>query len=316
MMELIAYQASYKQIWDDIINQADNAHFMFYRDYMEYHADRFEDASYMLAYHDKIIGVIAGNITDNCWYSHQGLTFGGLFMQAKKNRIDIYMQAYHALWAELKNLNIKYAFVKPIPFIYHRNPCESDLYALGQANIVEHYIEVSTSVNLYQQQRHISNLRIRGEKKAKKNNLLVQESNDYKEFWRILSHRLDDKYHAKPVHNLNEIIKLQKLFPDNIKLYVVINDMGSVLAGTVLFVTDVVYHVQYITATDEGMQLGALDLLFFDLIDMAQKQQKSFFDFGISTEKNGVILNEKLASFKEGFGGGSIMHHKIKVKLI
>ncbi|MCH9845765.1 MAG: GNAT family N-acetyltransferase [Alphaproteobacteria bacterium] len=319
MIELISYQKSYQTTWDRIITDADNSHFMFYRDYMEYHSDRFDDASYLVMENEKLLAVIAGTIQDGNWYSHAGLTFGGLVLDGRKSRIDNYINIYQALWQKLSALNIDYATIKPVPFIYHRNPCEADLYALGQANIAAHYMEVTTSISLNQPKYNVSTLRLRGKKKAIKHNITIHESSDnqifWQAFWKIIQERLNDKYHAKPTHDLDEIIKLQKLFPDNIKLYVAIDEQSNMLAGTVLFITDMVCHTQYIAASDAGLQLGALDLLIFDVIEQAKKQQNRFFDFGISTEQKGDLLNDKLAFFKEGFGGRSVMHHTIKIKL-
>ncbi len=315
MIELIPYQKSYQNAWDRIVSDADNSHFMFYRDYMEYHSDRFTDASYLMLEDEKPIAAIAGTIQDGNWYSHAGLTFGGLVLDGRKSRIDNYINIYQALWQKLSALNIDYATIKSMPFIYYRNPCEADLYALGQANIATHYMEVTTSISLNQPKYNVSKSRLYGKKRAIKNNVKIHESSDYQAFWQIIQERLNDKYHAKPTHDLAEIIKLQTLFPDNIKLYVAIDEQGKMLAGTVLFITDMVCHTQYIAASDTGLQLGALDLLIFDVIEQAKKQQKSFFDFGISTEQKGDLLNDKLAFFKEGFGGRSVMHHTIKIKL-
>ncbi len=323
MIELISYQKSHQNVWDKIIADADNFHFMFYRDYMEYHSDRFDDASYLVMDDEKVIAVIAGTIQDGIWHSHAGLTFGGLVLDARKSRIDNYIKIYQALWKKLSALNIESAIIKPMPFIYYRNPCEADLYVLGQENIEAHYMEVTTSINLNQSKYNVSTLRLRGKKKAIKNNVTIHESSDnqiswqtsWQTFWQIIEQKLDDKYQTKPTHNVDEMIKLQKLFPDNIKLYVAIDDKGNMLAGIVLFITDMVFHTQYIAASDVGLQLGALDLLIFDVIEQAKKQQKSFFDFGISTEQKGSLLNDKLAFFKEGFGGRSVIHHTIKIKL-
>ena len=63
------------------------------------------------------------------------------------------------------------------------------------------------------------------------------------------------------------------------------------------------------------MEKGALDLLFFELIKISKLNKKKFFDFGISTENNGSVLNGSLAHFKEGFGGRSTVHHKLEIKI-
>jgi hypothetical protein len=39
------YQESDYECWNTFVNQAKNATFLFHRDFMEYHKDRFEDYS-------------------------------------------------------------------------------------------------------------------------------------------------------------------------------------------------------------------------------------------------------------------------------
>ncbi|MGA9639546.1 MAG: FemAB family protein, partial [Flavobacterium sp.] len=55
------YQKSdYKQ-WNDFISQAKNATFLFHRDFMEYHQDRFEDYSLMVFDNEKLVAVLPAN---------------------------------------------------------------------------------------------------------------------------------------------------------------------------------------------------------------------------------------------------------------
>lgn len=80
-MQLIKYTVDKKQDWDLFVTNAKNSHFMFYRDYMDYHSDRFKDFSLM--FYDekgKILGLLPANIEGDVLYSHQGLTFGGFLI--------------------------------------------------------------------------------------------------------------------------------------------------------------------------------------------------------------------------------------------
>jgi len=72
--------------------------------------------------------------------------------------------------------------------------------------------------------------------------------------------------------------------------------------------------VQYIGANEQGKRLGALDLVFDELINRTFSSE-SFFDFGISTENMGNYLNENLIFQKEGFGGRGIVYEIYKYNL-
>ncbi|OSQ48368.1 GNAT family N-acetyltransferase [Thalassospira alkalitolerans] len=314
MFEFVPYAPELAQQWDEIIDQADNGHFLFKRSYLEYHADRFADSSFVLRQKDRIVGVIPGNRSDAKWVSHGGLTFGGVFLSPKLNRIGVLQEIYKQLWDELRVRDITHAFIKPVPWIYHRVPSEGDLYVLNCNGQAECLIEVSTAVDLHASPKP-SDLRKRSRKRAVSAGLVVEESNNYEGFWAILSARLSDKYDRNPVHSCDEIKLLKSRFADEIRLFVVRDAEENICGGTVIFETFRVAHAQYISASDQGMEQGALDLLFFTLIDRYRNAGKDYFDFGISTEDNGRVLNESLAAFKEGFGGRSIVHHKFQLKI-
>lgn len=314
MITFQKYQVENKDIWDLVVMQAENNHFMFQRDYMDYHSDRFQDHSYLVFKDAQPIAVLPGCQKSDMWSSHAGLTFGGLILTAKSNRISLVCEIYKAFFGHLKNEKFKHAFIKPLPLIYHKIPCEGELYALSRETIVEQITEVTTTVDLRVGAR-ASKLRKRQYKKAVNKGLTICKDNRYDIFWDILTARLGDKYETAPVHTLSEMQKLSAAFPDNISLYRVLDSDKNCVGGTVIFQTDTLWHAQYISANNAGMSSGALDLLFLSLIDEAQGSGVLYFDFGISTENNGAFLNEPLAAFKEGFGGRAIIHRKMRVEI-
>ena len=94
----------------------------------------------------------------------------------------------------------------------------------------------------------------------------------------ILTQNLHQKYGVQPVHTLSEIELLHNRFPNNIALYVA-KQQNEVLAGIVLYLINDVAHVQYISASNEGKAIGALDLLFHEVIHQKLKDY-AYFDFG------------------------------------
>ena len=84
-----------------------------------------------------------------------------------------------------------------------------------------------------------------------------------------------------------------------------------------LFITSKVVHIQYIAASDEGRALGALDWLFQHIIDHAREHYPNavYLDFGISTEQQGLVLNEGLIFQKEGFGARGVCYDAYSLPL-
>jgi hypothetical protein len=67
-----------------IYKQSQNATFLFI-DFMEYHEERFHDYSLLIFLRKIIIAVLPANRVSDTVYSHQGLTYGGLFIKSKRN---------------------------------------------------------------------------------------------------------------------------------------------------------------------------------------------------------------------------------------
>ena len=306
MFEVVRYTASKKQEWDEFVDGAKNGVFLFKRDYMDYHADRFVDCSLMIYKGGRLIALMPANISSEILYSHQGLTFGGLIHSLKSTSVDI-LDALKVVNEYASELGVKQVVYKTIPYIYDKYPSQEDVYALFRQNNFRQ-IACNISTTIEQESRlGFSTLRNRGVKKAKKNMVRVFESDDFKAFWDILQENLSEKYDTKAVQSYEEICLLKEKFADNIKLYVA-KYMGKIVGGVVMYISSEVAHSQYISASAKGKELGCLDLIFDVLINDIYSGYK-YFDFGTSTEHQGQYLNESLIFQKEGFGGRAVCYN-------
>lgn len=300
MFRIEPYSIEQKNTWNTFVDNAKNSTFLFNRNYMDYHADRFQDCSLMVYRKDKLYALLPANRKDNTLYSHQGLTYGGLIMSNKATALDI-LETFQTINDYLKNIGIEKVIYKPLPYIYHQIPSQEDLYALFRTTNA-HIIGRNISSTIYQENKiKFIESRKSGIRKAISHNITIRMTDDYESFWQILNTNLKNKYGVAPVHTLDEIKLLQTRFPKNIKLYLAYKN-EEVLGGTVLYLTKQVVHTQYISANLEGKELGVLDLLFDYLINH-EYTNFPIWDFGQSTEDMGHILNESLIFQKEGFGG-------------
>lgn len=303
-IEIKKYNSDLKTIWDGGISDSRNGTFLLYRDYMDYHSSQFEDCSLLFFNKHKLIAQLPANISGDTLYSHQGLTYGGLILSDSATAQTV-LDIFVCLKEYLSQNKIKSLIYKSIPHIYHKKPAEEDLYALfrNDAKLVSRSI---SSCILQGNKIKYSELRNRKIKKAGKDNFVIKESSDFKSFWCVLENNLKQKFGVCPVHNISEIEYLKSKFSDQIHLFEISNS-NQVLGGCVVFETDQVAHIQYISASDEGKQNNVLDLLFEHLIKNVY-EEKTYFDFGTSTENNGLMLNEGLIFQKEGFGARAITY--------
>lgn len=303
-MEIKRYNGSYKKIWDDFVKQSKNSTFLFFRDFMDYHADRFTDHSLLFFDKGKLVSVFPANSRDNVLYSHQGLTYGGLLLSSKLKTTEVLM-VMDMLVSYAKTNGIKKIIYKPVPHIYHVFPSEEDLYALFRLSAQLTARAVSSTI-LMKNKLSYAQLRKRQIRKAQSYNLEWVEDKGFEEFWSILKNNLNERYNVDPVHSLEEILKLKNSFPRYIRLFCAAKK-NEIVAGCLVFETEKVAHIQYISANEEGKQTGALDFIFDKLINEVYTD-KTYFDFGISTEEGGHFLNEGLISQKEGFGARATVY--------
>ena len=151
-------------------------------------------------------------------------------------------------------------------------------------------------------------------KKAAKAGVRVAEQNDFAPFWYVLERNLMMRHHTQPVHSLSEIMLLKSRFPQNIRLFSVY--CGSeIVGGTVLYIDGAVVKTQYISASEDGRHIGALDFLFSSLLDKFAAEGYRYFDFGTSNFKTSDDLHESLIFQKEGFGGRAVCYDTYQYNL-
>lgn len=303
-MRVVKYEPKYKATWDQFIAKAKNSVFLFYRDYMEYHSDRFKDHSALFFDGNKLVAVLPANVRNEELQTHGGLTFGGVVSDWRM-RTSVMLEVFEELLKHAAEYKISKIVYKAIPHIYHRIPAEEDLYALYRNSAELTRRDVSSSIFL-QERRVLTKGRKWSVKKSKKNELVVKQDSDFKTFMAIEANLLDKKYGVRPTHSADEIQILAERFPDNIKLFAAYKDV-AMLAGIIVYESPGVAHTQYIAATDKGEELGAAEFVLDHLINEVYSG-KRYFDFGISTEENGLYLNRGLIRYKESFGARAVAH--------
>ncbi|RZJ53760.1 MAG: GNAT family N-acetyltransferase [Flavobacterium sp.] len=305
------YDQNNFNVWNDFIGQAKNATFLFHRDFMEYHKDRFDDFSLLVFDNKKLIAVLPANKNENSVYSHQGLTYGSLIYN-DQTKLSSVIEIFQAVLFYLHENKIEKLHFKTLPSIYNIKPAEEILYSLflAEAKLIR---RDSLSVIDLSQENSVSKIRKRNLKKAVSNQLIIKEEDNFESFWNeILIPNLDKKHNAKPVHSIEEINLLKSLFPKNIHQFNVYSK-DKIVAGTTVFETETTAHCQYISKFENEDNLGSLDFLFQYLIE-ERFTKKRFFDFGISNENQGKKLNEGLSYWKESFGASTIIHDFYEVE--
>lgn len=302
MISIRRYVKEDFELWNQFNKKSKNYLFMFDRNYMDYHSDRFEDNSLMFFDEEKLIALLPMCVKNRELISHGGLTYGG-FITDEKMKQHTMNECFEKLVEYAKDNSIEKITYKCIPHIYHSQAAEEDKFALFANGGKLETVDVATYLNLS------SPLKMpKGRKaqisRARREGVEIKELTsleDYLTFIDLENEVLGAHHGAKAVHTGEELKLLHDRFPENIHLFAAIKD-NNMIAGTVLYEYDKVIHTQYMAANDEARVIGALDFAVWTIMEK-YKEEKEWLDFGISTEHGRIYLNEGLCSQKEGFGG-------------
>ena len=301
MIELSKYSCEGKDKWDDFVSKSKNGVFLFYRDYIEYHADRFKEHSLVFLKKRKIIAIFPANEDGLNIISHGGLTFGSLIMSKKIRMVEV-LDIFEKIKSYYADLGFSRIIYKAIPTIFHSYPAEEDLYALFRNNALTVKRDISSVIKIENALR-FSPTKRQAINKGLENRIVVSESDNFDDYWMILEDVLL-KHNTKPTHTKEEIIKLKALFNDNIRLFEARKD-GGLLAGVVIYDYGKLVHTQYMANSVNGRKMGALDIINHYLLTKVF-QGKEYFSFGTSNEQMGRKLNLGLIQQKEMMGGRGI----------
>lgn len=305
MFEIRKYTPDQKEEWNKFVNKAKNATFLFDRNYMDYHSDRFDDFSLMFYKKNKLYALLPAHKIEDTLYSHFGLTYGGLIMDIHAN-ITSTCILFTELNEYLRTIGFKKVIYRPIPWIYCKHASEEDLYAIFwkcHAHLLIRNIGTTIFMNEHMRWRkdHIRRL-----KKAILNGVQVVADASLDDFWNILNDNLKQRFNAKPVHTLEEMKLLKSRFPNNIIQYNAYKD-GNIIGGITFYMMRNVIHGQYSSTNSIGKDLGAMEAIY-DKVMYHDYPDYQYLDFGSSTEDNCSVINKGLISHKEGYGGRGVVY--------
>lgn len=253
----------------------------------------------------RLVGLLPANRRGDELVSHGGLTYGGWLTPLHGPGQQGMLEMWSGMCDFLRAEGVKSLIYKRVPDIYAIVPAQEDRYALFRTGATVESTGASCTISRAHPGGFNENAR-RALAKSRRAGVTADVTDDYAAFWPILEDVLARRHACRPVHSLAEMELLAGRFPDNIRLWLARDAQGTPLAGTVVYRTDRVAHAQYIASSPDGQACGALAAVFSAAIGDAfegQGVRADYFDFGISTEDGGMVLNEGLIRQKEGFGG-------------
>jgi len=313
-MDVIRYEKKYLDEWENFVESSNNGTIFHTRKFLSYHpAERFKDNSLIFKNKNKIIAVMTAAKVKRDGHvaliSHQGASYGG-FVYRDSLSIRQAFELTETLIDNSINEGFRKIIITHSPFVYQKRYNNYIDFAFIKNGFEYLKREVSSVISLVgvHEDEVLSLFKSEARtavRKSEKTGVVIRESEDFEDYYKILKNNLAMRHNVNPAHSLKEIIKLKKLFPEQIQLvgaYI----KNKMIAGVInFFCNPKVVLVFYISNNMEYQQYRAVNYLFYSIIKDAVHRGLSYLDFGLFTVD--MDPNWGLGKFKENFGARGIL---------
>jgi hypothetical protein len=207
---------------------------------------------------------------------------------------------------------VERALLTPAPFIYQKVISQNIDYALAYRGFTfdKHYISHAIRldsrdfVSAFQ-----STARRYIHKHLREQSLRVEMSEDYESFYPILL-KNKARHGVKPTHTLEELLRLKKLLPGNLALFLVYKG-SKPIAGSLMFTCNAqVALCFYNMLLYEYEQFNPIHVVMYEVMKWAQERSFAWVDIGVSQDtsaENQMTPAMSLIRFKEKFNARGIL---------
>lgn len=317
-IRLVRYSKEHEQYWDDfLIEKSINSTFLHSRKFYNHNElNEKDDCSFLFYDNNRLIALFPANLYDKegnkILHSYLRSTYGGLIIEDDTTTPDV-IEILQLIEAEAKLLGVAEIIIRPTFSIYNSGLTGAIDYALWKCGYGIKYREAEYAIELDKYPMYTSSCK-RSVAAAYKKGIEVRESADLKKYWEILSGNLKERYGVAPVHSIAQIETLQGLVGDVVKLFAAYH-ADIMIGGILAFLANKhVVHAQYIASVNAYQEYRPLNAIIDTMCQWGKTNGYKYHNLGMATEPGGVIINDGLMRFKEGFGARGVLRetmHKI-----
>ena len=319
-MEIIEYNEEWKERWDQFVINSSNGTMFHMQKFFDYHTPgKFKFNHLIFLEKNKIAAVLPGSIINGKLFeSPIGASYGSIVIG------DITFKKTQEIVSTLieygKKKNWKELLLTAAPMIYETYPNHNlDFAMLWQGFKFDlHYISsaIKLDPNIEIIERFRPTIR-RNIRKSIKEGIRVEVNEKYDEFYPILIEN-KSRHNVKPTHSYDDLLKLKKLMPDRLKLFMVYLDDKPIAGSLMFYANKNVAICFYNMLLYEYAEYKPIQRVMYEVVKDATESGYNYVDIGVSQDTsadNPMTPSESLIDFKEKFDAKSIMRNTFKLKL-
>jgi hypothetical protein len=322
-------EALHLELWDAFVRRSMNGTAFHFQQFLRYHSAGKFNFEHLLFYQgDRLVALLPGAITQNgeAYESPMGSSYGSFVVEDIS--ADTALSIVEAFKGYLRERGFKRAFLTAPPVIYQpvltQNLDFSLLYKgfSYQRHYISHAIDLRHPGKPFDRFQPTARKFIRRTYKQYPDVHIREFSrDDIEEGLRLFNPILLEnkaKYNAKPTHTLEDLLRLNELMPDLMKLFLVYKG-DQPIAGSLLFIANarvaiIFYHMLYY----EYKELRPIYLLMDKVTTWAKENGFSFIDIGVSqdtSDDNPMTPALSLIRFKEKFDSRGVLRSTMSIEL-
>ncbi|MCB9259303.1 MAG: GNAT family N-acetyltransferase [Ignavibacteriales bacterium] len=319
-MEIIEYSEEWKEKWDEFVINSSNGTMFHMQKFFDYHIPgKFKFNHLIFLEKNKIKAVLPGSIINGTLFeSPIGASYGSIVIGDITFKET--MEIVSTLIEYAKKSGLKELMLTAAPMIYETYPNHNlDFAMLWQGfNFDLHYISsaIKLDKNLDIIERFRPTIR-RNIRKSIKEGITVEINERYDEFYPILIEN-KSRHNVKPTHSYDDLMKLKKLMPDRLKLFMVYLDDKPIGGSLMFYANKNVAICFYNMLLYDYAQYKPIQRVMYEVVKDATENGYNYVDIGVSQDtsaENPMTPSMNLIDFKEKFDAKSIMRNTLHLKL-
>lgn len=308
------YEEKYRDEWENFVDESNNGTMFHKMAFLDYHSPgKFQFDHLMFRRGDELMAVLPGGLKNEntVFWSPVGASYGSIV--TKDLAFTDSLEIVDAFIDYCKEINLTDAYLIPPPIIYSDNISQHLEYAMlyRKCDFELHYIShaIDLKFGLNTPKYYDKTARKTVNKILRENKITIRESDDYETFNKILLIN-KAKHNAKPTHSLEDMIRIAKLMPQNVRLNMVYHEDTPIAGSWLFFANKNVVLCFYNMLLYEYEHLKPVYLINHETVVSAVEEGYKWVDIGVSQDTSAadpMTPSTNLIYFKERFFARGIL---------
>jgi len=319
-MEIIHYTEDWKEKWDKFVEESNNGTLFHLQRFFGYHTpEKFTFNHLIFLEKGEIVALLPGAMVGDKFESPIGGSYGSIV--TKDIKFNKALELVSTLLDYGRESGIKEFELTAAPVVYEDKPNQNLDFAMLWLGFSYSLHYISSAIKLDKDNYIISRFQPTIRRNIRKSlsnaEIKVEINNRYDQFYPILLNN-KARHDVKPTHTFEELLRLEKLLPESIKLFMIYYKDIPIAGSLMFFVNRTCALCFYNMLNYEYEHLKPIHRIMYEVVKYSTENGYSYVDIGVSQDtkaENPMTPSLGLIDFKEKFDAKTVMRNTLSIKL-